>query len=173
MSSNCHVPSVGQAPRRRKVCAETAPVRAAAAAIEQMHFMLDAIERKQVTQGSQGRDEARHESCCVPRLYKLHSYLDLHTTLKAPIQIGQPQSIDLPGSTVIPVACSLCGKLGRGPMLGRLRGITPRCYCLRRTPQIPGPSYSCTFSVVEGGWQTCGLGMVAERDRKSRYDRQS
>jgi hypothetical protein len=38
------IPSVGQAPRRRKVCAETAPVRAAAAAIEQMHFMLSETE---------------------------------------------------------------------------------------------------------------------------------
>jgi hypothetical protein len=42
------IPRVGQVPKRRKVCAETEPRRTAAAAIEQKHFMLDAIERQEI-----------------------------------------------------------------------------------------------------------------------------
>lgn len=39
------VPSVGQAPRRRNDCAETVPTnRAAAAMIEQVHFIANTIE---------------------------------------------------------------------------------------------------------------------------------
>jgi hypothetical protein len=106
------VPSVGQAPRRRKVWAETAPVRAAATAIEQMHFMLDAIERRYVMQGSQGRDKARRWES--PDFISLHSSPDLHTSWEAPARIRQPPSISLPGSKLILLACSPCANLGRG-----------------------------------------------------------
>lgn len=130
-----NIPSVGQAPRRRKVCACTPAKSATAATIEQVHFILIAIREWLVHARLSGMRWSRKMSCCVPGLYKLDSYLDLHTSSKT--DWASP-SLSLQGSTVIPVACSMHVATGIVTATSLPRATTTHSYCSRSTPQRPG-----------------------------------
>jgi hypothetical protein len=79
--------------------------------------------------------------------------------MQAPRRIGQPPGMELPGSTVIPVACSLCGILGRA---GRPRATTTRSKSTTHYlgACFHGPGSSCCY--CERGWQHV---VLAKRDR--------
>lgn len=96
------IPSVGQAPRRRKLCADTAPAsRAAAAPIDVVDFMANATESEVIQRTLERCDGDQKKApgpvFIAPTALELQS--ELFAILGNSLHMG---AMNLPGSTVHP-----------------------------------------------------------------------